>query len=130
MLELLGDESKKVGRDLTANLINSQVMPSPDQTNYPLVANYRAHFPKEDAGFISLEGWLNAVVVSEALKRAGPDPTHADFIKGMESLGGWDPGMAVKLEFSATQHQGMHKVWLIKTAHARWVPEKDPGGGL
>jgi len=130
MLDLLRNESKKVGRDLTANLINSQVVPSPNETSYSLVANYRAHFPTEDEGFTSLEGWLNAVVVTEALKRAGPDSSKADFIKGMDSLGGWDPGLGVKLEFSTTNHQGMHRVWLTKTDRGEWVPEKHAGGGL
>ncbi|MHB8654005.1 MAG: ABC transporter substrate-binding protein [Terriglobia bacterium] len=130
MLRLLRDESMKVGRDLTANLINSQVVPSPNETRYPLVANYRAHFPTEDEGFTSLEGWLNAVVVTEALKRAEPDFSRADFIKGIESLGGWDPGLGVKLGFSTTNHEGMHQVWLTKTERGQWVPEQDPGGGL
>jgi branched-chain amino acid transport system substrate-binding protein len=130
MLKVLNDYSKEAGIDLTAGLVDSQVVPSPGDTTYPLVADYRAHFPQGTEGFISLEGWLNAVVVSEALKRAGPDPTRAEFIKGMESLGGWDPGIGVKLEFSATVHQGMHKVWLTKTEGGRWVPESDPAEGL
>lgn len=127
MLKLLAESSGKAGQDLTAGLINSQVVPSPEETGYALVAEYRAHFSPENAGFISLEGWLNAVVVSEALKRAGPNPTRATFIKAMESLYGWDPGLGVKLEFSPASHQGMHKVWLTKTEHGRWVPERDLG---
>ncbi len=127
MLSLLVEESRKTGQDLTAGLLNSQVVPSPDETGYPLVAGYRAHVSPQRAGFISLEGWLNAAVVSEALKRAGLNPTRAAFIKAMESLQGWDPGLGVKLEFSPTSHQGMHKVWLTKTEKGRWVPERDRG---
>jgi branched-chain amino acid transport system substrate-binding protein len=123
MLSLLLEHSTKGTADLTTGLINSQVVPSPDETRYPLVTGYRSYFPGEKAGFISLEGWLNAVVVTEALKRAGPDPSRAGFIKAMESLAGWDPGLGVKLEFSPTNHQGMHKVWLTKAEHGRWVPE-------
>jgi branched-chain amino acid transport system substrate-binding protein len=127
MLGLLAESSKKAGQDLTAGLINSQVVPSPEETGYPLVAGYRAHVSPQSAGFISLEGWLNAVVVSEALKRAGSNPTRAAFIKAMESLHGWDPGLGVKLEFSPASHQGIHKVWLTKTERGRWVPERDLG---
>jgi branched-chain amino acid transport system substrate-binding protein len=127
MLKLLLENSGKAGPDLTAGLINSQVVPSPEETGYPLVAGYRAHFSSHDAGFTSLEGWLNAVVVSEALRRAGPDPSRADFIRAMESLHGWDPGLGVKLEFSPIDHQGMHKVWLTKTDLGRWVPEREMG---
>jgi branched-chain amino acid transport system substrate-binding protein len=127
MLSLLVEDSRKTGQDLTAGLINSQVVPSPDATGYPLVTRYRARFSRQNAGFISLEGWLNATVVSEALKRAGSNPSRADFIKAMESLHGWDPGLGVKLEFSPTSHQGMHKVWLTRTERGRWVPERDIG---
>ena len=130
MLKALADYSRKAGIDLTADLIDSQVVPSPDEVKYPLVASYRAHVPQDAQGFISLEGWLNAAVVSEALKRAGPSPSRADFIKAMESLSGWDPGLGAKLEFSATQHQGMHKVWLTKTVQGRWVREDVPGAAL
>ncbi|HJX84368.1 MAG TPA: ABC transporter substrate-binding protein, partial [Candidatus Angelobacter sp.] len=127
MLKLLTEPSGKAGQDLTVGLINSQVVPSPEETRYPLVADYRAHVSPEKAGFISLEGWLNAAVVTEALKRAGPSPTRATFIKAMESLHDWDPGLGVKLEFSPTSHQGMHKVWLTRTERGRWVQERDLG---
>jgi branched-chain amino acid transport system substrate-binding protein len=67
------------------------------------------------------------VVVTEALQRAGPNPSRETFIKAMESLGGWDPGIGVKLRFSHTDHQGLHQVWLTKTARAEWVPELAQG---
>ncbi|HME09683.1 MAG TPA: ABC transporter substrate-binding protein [Bryobacteraceae bacterium] len=127
MLDLLRAGSKTAGMDLTVNLINSQVVPFPNDTRWPLVKAYGAQLPAAQRGFTSLEGWLNAAVVSEALKRAGPNPSRETFIKAMESLGGWDPGIGYKLEFSHTGHQGLHKVWLTKMEHAEWVPELAPG---
>jgi hypothetical protein len=44
----------------------------------------------------------------------------------MESLRSFDPGLGVKLEFSSTNHQGLHKVWLDQTAHGRWQPVPAP----
>jgi branched-chain amino acid transport system substrate-binding protein len=131
MLSVLNESSKTAGQDLTADLINSQVVPSPDDIAYPMVVNYRAQVSKGEsrgkAGFIGLEGWLNAVVVSEALRRAGSNPSRADFILAMESLGGWDPGLGVKLGFSSSNHQGMHKVWLTKSEQGQWRPEANAG---
>jgi branched-chain amino acid transport system substrate-binding protein len=124
MLAKLREASKKLGRDLTLNLINGQVVPSPDDLSYPLVAEYRAHTAAGDATFIGLEGWLNAVIVTEALRRAGPDPSRIGFIHAMESLHGWDPGIGTMLEFSPTNHQGLHRVWLTRTANGRWIPEE------
>ena len=114
------------GVDLTANLINSQVVPSLDDRGYPLVVDFRAHNPLERDSGVALEGWLNAVVVTEALRRTRPNPSREDFIRAMESLHGFDPGLGVKLEFSSTNHQGLHKVWLTQTAHGRWQPVPAP----
>jgi branched-chain amino acid transport system substrate-binding protein len=124
MLAKLREASRKLNKDLTLNLINGQVVPSPDDLSYPLVAEYRAHTAAGDATFIGLEGWLNAVIVTEALRRAGPDPSRMGFIHAMESLHGWDPGIGTALEFSATNHQGLHRVWLTRSANGRWIPEE------
>jgi branched-chain amino acid transport system substrate-binding protein len=126
LLDKLIRASKAAGKDLTANLINSQVVPSPSEKRYPLVADYRTHLAPENYGFVTLEGWLNAVVVTEALRRAGPSPSREDFIRAMESLRGWDPGLGVNLEFSSINHQGLHQVWLTRTDNGKWVPEVAP----
>ena len=126
MLQKLSQLSQQLGVDLTANLINSQVVPSIDDLRYPLVVDYRAHNPLESYPGVALEGWLNAVVVTEALRRTGPHPSRQDFIHAMESLHDFDPGLGVKLEFSPTNHQGLHKVWLNQTVHGRWQPVPEP----
>jgi len=127
LLELLLEASQQAKSDLTRDLINSQVVPSPSDLRVPLVADFRAHNPAETSGFVSLEGWLNAVVATEALRRAGPTATREDFIHALESLHGWDPGLGIPLEFSATTHQGLHKVWLTHTENAHWVPAEAAG---
>jgi ABC-type branched-subunit amino acid transport system substrate-binding protein len=124
MLGLLRAKSKALHLDLTGNLINSQVVPYPSDARLPLVRDYLAHLGGAEPGFTSLEGWLNAVVVGEALKRAGPNPSRKNFVRAMESLHGWDPGIGTKLGFSRTEHQGLHQVWLTKTAHGAWLPER------
>lgn len=126
MLQKLRQVSKELGADLTANLINSQVVPSPDDVRYPLVVDYRAHNRPESYTGMALEGWLNAVVVTEALRRTGPNPSRQDFIRAMESLHDFDPGLGVKLEFSSANHQGLHEVWLSQTANGRWLPVQAP----
>ena len=126
LLQKLLQASAKLGRDLTSNLVVSQVVPAPDDMRYPLVVQYCAETSANDRSFTGLEGWLNAVVVTEALRRAGPDPSRGAFIAAMESLHGWDPGVGVALAFSASDHQGLHKVWLTRTDHGVWVPEEVP----
>jgi branched-chain amino acid transport system substrate-binding protein len=126
LLQKLTQTSKQLGVDLTANLINSQVVPLPEDVRYPLVVDYRAHNRAESYSGVALEGWLNAVVVTEALRRAGPNPSREDFIHAMESLHDFDPGLGVKLEFSSASHQGLHKVWLSQTVNERWLPVETP----
>ena len=126
LLEKLHQTSQQLKVDLTANLINSQVVPSTDDLRYPLVVDYRKHNPAVGYTGIALEGWLNAVVVTEALRRTGPNPSREDFIHAMESLHDFDPGLGVKLEFSPTNHQGIHKVWLSQTANGQWLTVPTP----
>ena len=89
MLGLLVKHGRAKGRDYTRALINSQVVPSYDDTVLPGVLEYRAlmdkHNPQvpealRDAAyapqkysFISLEGYVNARVIVEALRRAGSE---------------------------------------------------------
>ncbi len=122
LLERLEEYGRETHRDLTRNLINSQVVPSPEQTEYALVRSFRVNVPKEDYGFVALEGWLNAVVAGEALRRSPVGATRGQFIDAMESLGGWDPGIDLPLAFSHSDHQGWHKVWLTRTEGGRWTP--------
>jgi ABC-type branched-subunit amino acid transport system substrate-binding protein len=128
LLQTLSAAAKTLHCDLTSHLFCSQVVPSPDDLTYPLVKAYRSRVRTRDGDSISLEGWLNAVVVVEALRRAGPQPTRQGFIRALESLHGWDPGMGVKLGFSHICHEGTHRVWLMRVANERWVQEYKGGG--
>lgn len=67
---------------------------------------------------------MNAVVIVEALRRAGPKASRLDFIRALKSLRGWDPGLGVKLEFSPVCHEAMHRVWLTQAVKGHWCPVK------
>jgi ABC-type branched-subunit amino acid transport system substrate-binding protein len=123
LLSILKEASAKHQMDLTVNLVNSQVVPLPWDTKHPLGAEFCKYVAEEDRTFISLEGWLNAAVVVEALRRAGPLAERKDFIRSMEALGGWDPGIGEKLAFSKVSHQGLRKVWLTRPNRGQWIPE-------
>jgi branched-chain amino acid transport system substrate-binding protein len=122
MLDLLREYSRSHSFDVTTNLLNSIVVPGVDDASVALVREYREATRQETSDqFIGLEGWLNAVVVTEALRRAGPEASRLDFIRAMESLGGWDPGLGTPLKFSATNHLGLDKVWIVRTEKGQWV---------
>jgi branched-chain amino acid transport system substrate-binding protein len=141
MLALLVKHGKTVGRDYTRGLVNSQVMPSYDDTSLPAVAEYRAAMEKHapsvpdelrDAdykpqahSFISLEGFVNAKVIAEALRRAGPAPTRSGFRQALESLRSFDLGIGAPLTFGPERHQGLDNVYFTRVENERWVPITD-----
>jgi len=141
MLALLVKHGKTNGRDYTRALVNSQVVPSYDDLTLPGVAEYRAlmerHNPAvpealrdpkytvQRVSFISLEGFVNAKVVVEALRRAGPQPTRASFRQALESLRNFDLGIGAALTFAPERHQGLDSVYFTRVEGERWVPIAD-----
>lgn len=87
----------------------TQVMPSPESSS-PLVKQYLADMKGGPVNYGSLEGYVDAAVLLEALKKAGNNPTRATFLSAMESLS-IDLG-GLKVAFSATSHQGAKDVFL------------------
>jgi ABC-type branched-subunit amino acid transport system substrate-binding protein len=141
MLALLLKQGKTAGRDYTRALVNSQVMPSYDDLDLPGVAEYRALMDKHnpalpeslrDRGytpqrysFISLEGFVNAKVTVEALRRAGTNPTRASLRQSLESLHNVDLGIGALLSFGPERHQGLDSVYFTRVQGEHWVPITD-----
>jgi branched-chain amino acid transport system substrate-binding protein len=146
MLGLLTAHGKKAGRDYTRALVNSQVVPSYEDSSLPAVAEYRALVarhkpavpePLRDAGyasrdysFIGLEGFVNAKVVVEGLRRAGANPTRVSLRAGLESLRNFDLGIGAPLEFGPQRHQGLDGVYFTRVDGDRWVPIADWSAAL
>jgi hypothetical protein len=121
--------------------VNSQVVPSYDDTALPGVAEYRAvmernnpvlpetlrdaNYNLQRMSFISLEGFVNAKVIVEALRRAGPQLTRASFRQGLESLRNFDLGIGAMLTFGPERHQGLDSVYFTRVEGERWVPIAD-----
>ena len=89
MINLLLKTGKQKNRDYTGNLIISQVVPSYEDISFPSVRQYRKLIDKYDPvppeelteegykplkySFVSFEGFLNAKLLVEILKRMGKD---------------------------------------------------------
>jgi ABC-type branched-subunit amino acid transport system substrate-binding protein len=141
MLRLLVQHGKAAGRDYTRALVNSQVVPSPDDGALPGVAEYRGlmerynpalpaalrddKYTPQRYSFISLEGYVNARVVVEALRRAGPSPSRSGFRLALESLKSFDLGIGAALTFGPERHQGLDSVYFTRVDGERWVPITD-----
>jgi hypothetical protein len=141
MLSLLIQHGRNTGRDYTTALVNSQVVPSYDDVSLPGVVEYRAlmerHKPSvpetlrdpkyapQKLSFISLEGFVNAKVIVEAIRRAGTNPTRASFRTALEGMRNVDLGISAPLNFGPERHQGLDSVYFTRVENGRWVPVHD-----
>lgn len=87
----------------------TQVMPALD-SGVPVVAQYLGDMKGGPINYSSLEGYIDAAVLVEALKKAGANPTRAGLVGALEGLSADIGGL--KIAFSAANHQGMKNVFL------------------
>jgi ABC-type branched-subunit amino acid transport system substrate-binding protein len=118
---------KEAGQDAEGTII-TQVMPPYDHVEYPTVALYRKclskYSPGEAPTFVSLEGFVDAMVLIEGLKRAGKDPTRERFISAIESIHDMNAGLGPKLilNYSASDHKGFDNVYPTVVKSGQAVP--------
>ena len=79
------------------------------------------YYPDDEPNFVGLEGYINAKVLVEGLRRAGPDLTREKFIRAIESIRKFDLGVGGRLSFSPTDHQGSDKVYFTRIENGRFV---------
>lgn len=116
---------KEAGPDAEGTII-TQVVPPYDRIEYPTVALYRKHlskyYPDAKPSFVSLEGFVDAMVLVEGLKRAGKDLTRERFISGIESIHEMNIGLGsnLKLAFGPNDHKGFDNVYptIVRDGHA------------
>lgn len=141
MLGLLIQHGRKEGNDYTRHLVNSQVVPSYDDVTLPGVVEYRrlmdkwnpespselvdAAYKPQRYSFGGLEGFINAQVILEGLRRAGPELDRASFRTALESITDLDLGIGAPIHFGPDRHQGLDQVYFTTVNDDRWVPVAD-----
>jgi len=138
LLALLSESSRTDKRDYTVNLVNSQVVPSYEDASTPVVREYRAlmekHQPRPpngfgDAGyqmlahsFVSLEGFLNAKLLVEVLRRLGPTPARSQILPTVATLSNIELGMGAPISYSRDRNQGSDAIYYTTVRDGRFVP--------
>ncbi len=125
-------------------MINTQVVPFYNDTNLPLIRDYRAaidkydhmagppefdttgYRPKDKYGFGSIEGYLDARAFIAVLDKTGRDVTRKAFTDTAESMGQFDLGVGAPAELSKTRHQALDKVWFTVATKTGWKSTDDP----
>jgi branched-chain amino acid transport system substrate-binding protein len=75
--------------------------------------------------FVSFEGYLNATLLVEALKKMGDRPERGRFREVMESLDKVDLGLGEPVSFGPKKHQGSGEVYYTVVEDGRFVPVKE-----
>ena len=99
---------KELGKQ-AAGVVIATVVPPFGRMSVPVVGEYRTAFEKymnrKDFSFTSLEAYISAKVVVEALRKAGPKLTREGFMQALDGLSTYDAG-GYAVSFSNGNHNG------------------------
>ena len=102
-------------------VVVAQVVPPYARTSVPIVREYQAAIEKslgkKDFSFTSLEAYIGAKVLCEAIRRAGANPTREGLMKTLDSMQSFNVGGYV-IDFSPTNHNGSRFVELTAIGKA------------
>ncbi len=108
--------AKELGQD-GEGVIVSQVVPLPSDTSLPVVAAYhkalKAHNPKAEPGFVSLEGYMVGRLVVQALAKIDGEITRKALMDTITKIGTFDLG-GVTLTYGPGDNQGMDRVYMTE----------------
>jgi len=100
--------AKELGKE-GAGVIVATVVPPPTKRSLPIVHEYQPAIEKQtgkkDFSFTSLESFIAAKIAVQALRRAGPNPTRASFMRELDALKDFDAG-GYLVSFSPGNHNG------------------------
>jgi branched-chain amino acid transport system substrate-binding protein len=112
-------------------LIITQVLPPYERTDLPTVRLYREALEKymgnAQPTFVSLEGFVDAMVLVDALRATGRDLSRDKLIATLENTHSKDLGLGshLLLGFSSTSHKGLNSVYVTVIKSGRPVVVSD-----
>ncbi len=102
-------------------VVVAQVVPPYARASIPVVREYQAAIEKslgkKDYSFTSLESYIGAKVIVEAIRRAGANPTREGLLKTLDSMQNFNVG-GYLVDFSASNHNGSKFVELTAISKA------------
>ena len=140
LLQLIAERRDNVER-YTDLLVHSQVVPSYEDDAIDVVREYRQLVEKYDPqppahletdgyepfthSFAALEGFLNAKLMAEILRRLEGDPSREGLERAVFTLQDVDLGIGERASFSPDRRQGLLRVYYTVVQDGRFVPLKD-----
>lgn len=107
------------------NVFVTQVVPPLYNELFDSVEKYQKnlakYYPGEKPSFGGLEGYVNAKVLAEGLRRTAEPITRPGFIRAMESIKEYSTGTGGAMSFSENNHQGIDKVFLTSLKNDEFI---------
>jgi ABC-type branched-subunit amino acid transport system substrate-binding protein len=110
----LAEELMLLGSRYASGVIVTQVVPAVGGYSSAVMEYKNAlgkYFPGESPDYVSLEGYVAANVLIQALKRTGPQLDTERLIDVLENTRNLDLGLGAPLSFGRAEHQASHKIW-------------------
>ena len=140
LLQLLS-EGREDAETYTRYLVNSQVVPSYEETSIPAVREYRELMARYDPAvpeelvkepyspfpqsFVSLEGFLDAKLMTEILRRLGGELDRDGLEEAVFSVQDYDLGIGERVSFRPDRRQGLQTVYYTVVQEGRFVTLDD-----
>jgi len=116
LVQELGDAGEGV-------LITQVVPPPTERILLPACEQYSRqlarYYPDDRPNFVSFEGFINARVLIEALRRTGRDITREGFIRALESIKEHYVGIGTAISFGPRDHQGIDDVYFTEVRNGQ-----------
>ncbi|MDE0064643.1 MAG: ABC transporter substrate-binding protein [Gammaproteobacteria bacterium] len=137
-------EAHEDAEPYTRLLVNSQVVPSYEDVTIPAVREYRDLMSRYDPqapeelvkepytpfphSFVSLEGFLDAKLLVEVLRRLGDSPSRQGLEAAVFSIKDYNLGIRERVSFGPERRQGLQGVYYTVVEDGRFVTLNDWGG--
>ncbi len=110
----LADELKLLGPRYMSGVLVTQVVPAVSGYSSAVLEYKNAlgkYFPGEAPDYASLEGFIAANILIDALKRTGPQLDTERLVDTLEATRNLDLGLGVPLNFGRSEHTASRKIW-------------------
>ena len=110
----LADELMLLGPRYANGVIVTQVVPAVGGYSSAVMEYKNAlakYFPGEAPDYVSLEGYIAANVLIQAIRQTGPELNTEKLIDNLEAMRNLDLGLGTALNFGRSEHQASHKIW-------------------
>jgi branched-chain amino acid transport system substrate-binding protein len=110
----LSEELMLLGPRFSDNVIVTQAVPAVSGYSSEVLEFKTAltkYYPGVTPDYLSLEGFIAANILIDALRRCGPQIETEKLVDVLETTHDLDLGLGVPINFGRSEHQALHKVW-------------------